>query len=61
MSRTGQRLGYGRGFYDRFLANRNTATIALAYSKSILKNIPSSDGDIRIQWVVTEDEVIGTS
>lgn len=61
MTRTGQRLGYGKGFYDRFLANRDTATIALAYSKSILKNIPSSDKDIKIQWVVTEDEVISTS
>lgn len=60
MTRTGQRLGYGKGFYDRFLANTDATTIALAYSKSILKNIPSSDEDIKIQWVVTEDDVIGS-
>ena len=61
MTREGQRLGYGRGFYDRFLADKESTTIALAYSKTILKNIPSSKNDVRIQWVVTEDEVIRIS
>jgi 5-formyltetrahydrofolate cyclo-ligase len=61
MTRTGQRLGYGKGFYDRFLVDKATTTIALAYSKSILKNIPSSDNDVQVQWIVTEDEVISTS
>jgi 5-formyltetrahydrofolate cyclo-ligase len=58
MTREGQRLGYGRGFYDRFLADKKSTTIALAYSKTILKNIPSSKNDIRVQWVVTEDGAI---
>jgi len=58
MTREGQRLGYGRGFYDKFLAGRKSTTIALAYSKTILKNIPSSKNDIRIQWIITEDGVI---
>jgi 5-formyltetrahydrofolate cyclo-ligase len=61
MSTTGQRLGYGRGFYDRFLAGTKSTTIALAYSKTILKNIPISKNDIKIQWVVTEDGAIQTS
>ncbi len=61
MTRAGQRLGYGKGYYDRFLTNKKATSIALAYSKSILKNIPVSKGDIQIQWVVTEDEVISTS
>lgn len=58
MTQTGQRLGYGKGFYDRFLKGRDTPTIALTYSKLLVKNIPRSDGDIPIQWVVTEDDVI---
>jgi 5-formyltetrahydrofolate cyclo-ligase len=60
MTREGQRLGYGRGFYDKFLSDKKSTTIALAYSKTILKNIPVSENDIRIQWVVSEDEVIKT-
>ena len=61
MTREGQRLGYGKGFYDRFLADKKSATIALAYSKTILKNIPSSKNDVKIQWIVTEDGAIRAS
>jgi 5-formyltetrahydrofolate cyclo-ligase len=61
MMRTGQRLGYGRGYYDRFLSKHRTPTIALEYSKLVVRNIPKSEGDIPIQWIVTEDEVIRTS
>ncbi len=61
MTRTGQRLGYGKGFYDRFLSDKNTTSVALTYSKLVVKNIPRSDNDISIQWIVTEDEVIKTS
>lgn len=61
MTGDGQRLGYGRGFYDRFLAETTATTIALAYSKTILKNIPHSENDVTIQWIATEDGVIHTS
>jgi 5-formyltetrahydrofolate cyclo-ligase len=58
MTKSGQRLGYGRGYYDRFLAYRKSTTIALTYSKFVVKNIPHSKDDVTIQWIVTEDEVI---
>lgn len=61
MTRTGQRLGYGKGFYDRFLADKSLTSVSLVYSKLLVKNIPRSDDDVPIQWVVTEDEVIKTS
>lgn len=61
MTRTGQRLGYGRGYYDRFLSKHEIPAISLEYSKLVVRNIPKSEGDIPIQWVVTEDEVIRTS
>lgn len=61
MTRTGLRLGYGKGFYDRFLAEKKITSIALTYSKLIVKNIPTSNSDIPIRWIVTEDEVIEAS
>jgi 5-formyltetrahydrofolate cyclo-ligase len=61
MTVDGHRLGYGRGFYDRFLAGTTATTIALAYSKTILKNIPRAKNDVIIQWIATEDGVIHTS
>jgi 5-formyltetrahydrofolate cyclo-ligase len=61
MTRTGQRLGYGKGFYDRFLAGKNITSVALTYSKLVVKHIPKSNNDVPIHWVVTEDQVITAS
>lgn len=61
MTKDGRRLGYGMGFYDKFLSNTDATTIALAYSKLVVRNIPTSDGDVSIQWVVTEDDATKTS
>jgi 5-formyltetrahydrofolate cyclo-ligase len=58
MAKNGQRLGYGMGFYDRFLADKKIPTIALAFSKSIAKNIPHSNEDVLISIIITEDEII---
>ncbi|HET9009553.1 MAG TPA: 5-formyltetrahydrofolate cyclo-ligase [Nitrosarchaeum sp.] len=61
ISPKGVRLGYGHGFYDRFLAENKIETISLTLEKQIVKNIPHSDHDIIIDWIVTEDRVIDTS
>jgi len=60
ISPSGIRLGYGHGFYDKFLAENKTTTISLTYEKQIIKNIPKSDHDIPIDWIVTEDNMIQT-
>jgi len=61
ISRDGQRLGYGYGFYDRFLATTEAKKIALTFSKQIVKSIPASENDVKIDWIVTEDEFFKTS
>jgi 5-formyltetrahydrofolate cyclo-ligase len=60
MTQDGQRLGYGKGFYDRLLSHTHSVTIALTYSKLIVKNIPKTASDVPIQWIVTEDGVVNT-
>ena len=61
ITRKGIRLGYGYGFYDRFLSKSDAATIGLTYAKQLVKSIPSSEKDIKIHWIVTEDEYFKTS
>ena len=61
MTKDGHRLGYGKGFYDKFLTGKNIVTIALTYSKLVVKKIPKSNVDVPIEWVVTEDEIVRTS
>jgi len=60
ISPIGVRLGYGHGFYDRFLAEHKTVTISLTLEKQIMKNIPKSEHDIIINWIVTEDSLLKT-
>ena len=60
-SKLGARLGYGKGYYDRFLSSTDAVKISLTYSKQIVKSIPNDSHDIKIDWIVTEDENIKIS
>ena len=60
MSTDGRRVGYGRGFYDRFLEKNKTVTIAPVLEKQIVRNIPQSRLDHSIDWIVTEDGMYDT-
>jgi len=60
ISPIGVRLGYGHGFYDKFLAEHKTTTISLTLEKQIVKNIPKSEHDIIINWIITEDRILET-
>ncbi|MFH0762334.1 MAG: 5-formyltetrahydrofolate cyclo-ligase [Candidatus Omnitrophota bacterium] len=50
----GNRLGRGKGFYDRFLKKINgcTETIGLAFRYQILPALPASSHDVRVKRVI---------
>lgn len=49
----GHRMGYGGGFYDKFLAQeQNHPTVALCYDFQILENIPTEQYDIPVDCVL---------
>ncbi len=53
------RMGYGKGFYDRFLAEYiGLNSVALAFSCQIAKRVPVEEHDIRPDLIITEDEMI---
>lgn len=55
----GKRLGYGGGYYDRFLSKYlKLYTIGLAYEKCITDNLPFMEHDIRIKAIVTEERLV---
>jgi 5-formyltetrahydrofolate cyclo-ligase len=60
ISPIGVRLGYGHGFYDRFLAKHKSITISLTFEKQVVKKIPKSEHDIVIDWIITEDRILET-
>ena len=51
ISPDGNRLGYGHGYYDRFLAKTDAVSIALTYEKQIVKSVPSTENDVKISWI----------
>ncbi|MEW6201691.1 MAG: 5-formyltetrahydrofolate cyclo-ligase [bacterium] len=58
--RAGNRLGYGGGYYDRFMRSvpERIHFIGLAFSVQIFDEIPASESDVKVHTVVTEDEII---
>lgn len=55
----GNRVGYGKGFYDKFLSNCNPETLKIGLSffeaESIIDDI--SDNDIRLDYTITPEKV----
>ena len=58
LTREGYRLGYGFGYFDRYLHKKRSKKIALSYAKQIVKSIPHDSHDIKMDCIVPEDEVI---
>lgn len=55
----GNRLGYGKGYYDRFLSLRKVKyIIALAYETQIVNDIPNNENDIPVDVIITEKRII---
>ena len=51
----GNRIGYGGGFYDRFLEKHHIPTVGLTYEKCICNQIPYEEYDIKIDVIITEN------
>jgi 5-formyltetrahydrofolate cyclo-ligase len=56
--RRGYRIGYGGGYYDRFLAGMNVHRIGLAFSCQIIPETPADRYDIPVDGIITEKEYI---
>mgnify|MGYP004447358323 CR=1 FL=1 len=53
--RMGNRMGRGRGFYDRLLAATHATKIGVAFSCQIVESVPTDAHDIAMDFVVTDD------
>ena len=53
-SRDGYRIGYGGGFYDRFLPNGNFAKIIIAFDQMSVESMPVGAFDHKVDKIITE-------
>ena len=57
--RKGFRLGYGGGYYDRYLAGHDGfSTAGTAYALQLVDNLPLGQYDLPVDRIITEDEII---
>lgn len=57
-TREGIRIGYGGGYYDRYLENYEGNTLSLAFHFQVVSYIPAEPFDQPIQKIITEKETI---
>ncbi|MDR1455802.1 MAG: 5-formyltetrahydrofolate cyclo-ligase [Tannerella sp.] len=52
------RLGRGKGYYDRFLSRHPAAAIGVCFQFRLFDRIPVAGHDRKMTWIVTEEEII---
>lgn len=53
----GNRLGMGKGYYDKSLPNYNATTVALAYQEQVVDQVPIDPYDRPVDIIVTENTI----
>ena len=51
------RLGYGKGYYDKYLLNKDIYKIGICFNEQIINLLPTNSLDINMDMVITEDRV----
>ena len=54
----GRRLGYGGGFYDRFLAGATGLRVGLCFETQLVGEVPAGSSDVPVEVIVTEERVV---
>jgi 5-formyltetrahydrofolate cyclo-ligase len=48
----GDRLGYGMGYYDRFLPTVSATSVGVCFTEQLVDEMPLADHDVRVDMVV---------
>ena len=56
--RNGNRIGYGGGYYDRYLEKKKIIKVGLAFTEQMSDRLEISSFDIRMDFVITDKEII---
>ncbi len=55
--KTGNRLGYGGGYYDRFLSTFKGQRIGLCYEECLCELLPCESHDLRVDMIITDKKI----
>lgn len=54
----GYRLGYGKGYYDRFMQKNNLLSVGLCYNELVKDELPTGEYDVPVNYIITENGFI---
>ena len=59
VDRDGNRLGWGKGYYDRFLdgIDPNTVLVAVVFDSDVIDSVPVEPHDKKVNLIVTEADI----
>lgn len=55
--KNGNRIGFGKGYYDKILHQSNAEKCAVCYEFQIFDDIPSDKLDVRMNTIITEENI----
>ncbi|MDO5788731.1 MAG: 5-formyltetrahydrofolate cyclo-ligase [Fusobacterium sp.] len=57
--RDGNRLGYGKGYYDKlFIQHTNSVKIAPIFDIQLVEKVPNEEHDMKVDILITKNEVL---
>ncbi len=55
--KNGNRMGFGKGYYDRFLEGFGGKKIGICYDFQIIDAIPTNEHDIAMDYIISEENI----
>lgn len=52
----GNRLGYGKGYYDKYLKGKNIYKIGVCFNEQVVDNLPIDKHDIKMNLIITDEK-----
>ena len=57
----GERLGRGKGFYDKYLSHFRGIKIGVCFSEQVVEMLPTEKHDVTLDYIVTDEKIINCS
>lgn len=55
----GRRLGRGKGYFDRYLEDKDILKVGICFKEQLLDKVVTSENDINMNYIITENTVKG--
>ncbi|MFI3207209.1 MAG: 5-formyltetrahydrofolate cyclo-ligase [Clostridia bacterium] len=53
----GDRIGYGKGYYDKFLKKSSAISVGLCYNEQVCESIPTEKTDVKINFIISNSVI----